>query len=334
MASKEITITRFFDARRELVWKAWTEPWRYMRWQGPKGFTVPVSKIDLRVGGKTLMCMRSPDGKDFWSTGEYREIVEPSRLVITDSFSDDKGNVVPASHYGFVGYFPMELLITVTLEDLGNRTMLVLRHSGLDSVGAEMVEGMEQGWNESFDKLEAFLVDAARTRVIAEPGTFDIVATHTFDAPREVVFYVMTDASYVPRWWGPRRLTTTIDKREFRPGGSWRNVQHDADGNEYAFHGKFRDIVPPERVVQTMEYEKMPGHVLVESTTFDDRGGKTLVTTRSTFQTVEDRDGMYASGAEEGMTESMARVDELLPAARQDEVICGVMSCRSVAVEH
>ncbi len=81
---KELTITRVFDAPRELVWKAWTEPERVKRWWGPKSFTTPVSKIDLRVGGKYLYCMRSPEGKDFWGTGIFREIVAPERLVMTD----------------------------------------------------------------------------------------------------------------------------------------------------------------------------------------------------------------------------------------------------------
>ncbi len=333
MASAELIVTRFFDARRELVWKAWTEPWRTMRWWGPSGFTSPASKIDLRVGGKYHNCMRSPDGKDFWSTGEYREIVEPSRLVMTDSFADEKGNVVPASHYGFSADFP-EMLITVTLEDLGDKTMLVLRHSTIDNSELKDRDEMEQGWEEFFDKLDAFLASAARTRITAEPGTADIVMTRTFDAPRKAVFYVMTDRAYVPRWWGPRRLVTTIDKRDFRPGGEWRNVQHDADGNEYAFRGEFREVKPPERFVQTFEYEKMPGHVSVETITFEDKDGKTLVTTRSVFQTVDDRDGMYASGAEEGMTESNDRIDELLTSPGLHDVVCNATGCKEVVAEY
>ena len=78
--AKELTITRTFDALRELVWQAWTEPERVKGWWGPKAFTAPVSKINLRVGGKYLNCMRSPDGKDYWSTGVYREWSEPLRL--------------------------------------------------------------------------------------------------------------------------------------------------------------------------------------------------------------------------------------------------------------
>jgi uncharacterized protein YndB with AHSA1/START domain len=97
-----------FDAPRELVWKAWTDPERMQRWWGPKHFTAPVWKIDLRAGGVYLYCMRSPEGQDYWSTGVYREIVDPERIVCTDSFADEKGNPVPASHYGMGEDWPLE----------------------------------------------------------------------------------------------------------------------------------------------------------------------------------------------------------------------------------
>src|SRR5512145_956811 len=92
----ELVITRVFDAPRELVWKAWTDPERFKLWWGPESFTAPACEIDLRVGGKYLACMRSPEGQDYWSTGVYRDIVPMKRIVYTDSFADDKGNVVPA----------------------------------------------------------------------------------------------------------------------------------------------------------------------------------------------------------------------------------------------
>jgi uncharacterized protein YndB with AHSA1/START domain len=154
--TRDLVIERVFDAPRELVWKAWTEPERMMQWFGPKTFTAPVVKIDLRVGGKSLICMRSPDGQDYWSTGTYREIVPPEKLVVTDSFADENGNVVPATHYGMGEHVPLEMLITVTFEDLGNgKTKMTLRHEGMP---ADMIEGgADQGWNESFDKLAALL---------------------------------------------------------------------------------------------------------------------------------------------------------------------------------
>ncbi len=150
--TRELVITRVFDAPRELVWKAWTDPEHVMRWWGPKGYTSPVCKIDFRVGGKYLFCMRSPEGKDYWSTGTYREIIPPEKIVVTDSFADSEGNVVPASEYGMPGEFPLELQVTVTFEDLGDgKTKMTLRHVGLPE--GQMGEMAADGWNQSFDKL-------------------------------------------------------------------------------------------------------------------------------------------------------------------------------------
>jgi len=151
MKEQELVITRIFDAPREHVWRAWTEPERLMRWWGPKGFTSPACKIDFRVGGKYLYCMRSPEGQDFWSTGTYREIAQPSLLVCTDSFADEEGNVVPATHYGMSPDFPLELQVAVTLAEDGGKTRMTLRH--VDIPAGEMSEMCEAGWNESFDKL-------------------------------------------------------------------------------------------------------------------------------------------------------------------------------------
>jgi uncharacterized protein YndB with AHSA1/START domain len=154
-AASVLRITRDFDAPREVVWQSWTEVDRCQRWWGPQGFTCPVCRIDLRVGGAYVNCMRSPEGKDYWSTGVYREIVPPARLVCTDSFADEAGRVVPATHYGMSADFPLELLITVTVEDLGGKTRMTLEHVGLPP--GEDLENCRTGWSESFDKLAEVL---------------------------------------------------------------------------------------------------------------------------------------------------------------------------------
>jgi uncharacterized protein YndB with AHSA1/START domain len=147
---EDLVITRVFDAPREAVWKAWTDPRHFMRWWGPKEYTAPACKIDLHVGGKYLFCMRSPEGQDYWSTGVYCDIVPMERIVLTDSFSDEKGNVVPASHYGMQGEWPLELLVTVTFEEDGGKTAMTLQHEGIPS---GTVRDCEAGWSGSFDKL-------------------------------------------------------------------------------------------------------------------------------------------------------------------------------------
>jgi uncharacterized protein YndB with AHSA1/START domain len=150
----ELLITRVFDAPREQVWKAWTDPDEIRKWWGPEHFTAPSIESDLQVGGKYLYCMRSPDGQDFWSTGTYREIVPMEKIVATDSFADEQGNVVPASHYG-MSDFPLETVLTVTFEDENGKTKVTLRHIGIPA--GEMGEQTEAGWNQSLDKLAATL---------------------------------------------------------------------------------------------------------------------------------------------------------------------------------
>jgi uncharacterized protein YndB with AHSA1/START domain len=146
-----LEITRIFDAPRELVWQAWTDPQHLMRWWGPQHFTSPACTVDLRVGGKYHFCMRSAEGQDFWNTGVFREIVPPEKLVYTDSFADAAGNVVPASYYGMPGDWAAEMLVTVTFEAQGGKTKMTLHHAGLPA--GEMSESTSVGWNESFDKL-------------------------------------------------------------------------------------------------------------------------------------------------------------------------------------
>lgn len=154
-AQQEVFLTRVFDAPRELVWKAWTAPQHFKAWWGPRDYTCPFCEMDLRVGGKYLKCMRSPEGKDYWSTGVYREIIPMERLVFTDCFADEKGNVVPATYYGLSPDFPMEMLVIVTLEDEDGKTKLTLRHIDLPT-GPDR-EGAQLGWSQSFDKLAASL---------------------------------------------------------------------------------------------------------------------------------------------------------------------------------
>jgi len=154
-----------------------------------------------------------------------------------------------------------------------------------------------------------------RTNFIAEPGKQEIVITRLFDAPRERLFKVMMDPALIPQWWGPRSHTTVVDKMEVGPGGIWRFIGRDPSGTEFAFHGVYHSINEPERAVDTFEFEGMPGHVLLETHTLEDRGGQTLLTSHIVYESVADRDGMVASGMEWGQNESMERLTELLAKA-------------------
>jgi uncharacterized protein YndB with AHSA1/START domain len=149
-----LVIERVIDAPREQVWKAWTEPDEIKKWWGPKDFTAPSVESDFREGGSYLWAMKSPDGTVYWNTGTFQEIVPPERLVVTDSFADEQGNVVPPSHYGMEGDHPMEGKAVVTFEELdSNKTKLTVRYYGI--APSETRDLAEQGWNETLDKLTA-----------------------------------------------------------------------------------------------------------------------------------------------------------------------------------
>lgn len=151
-----------------------------------------------------------------------------------------------------------------------------------------------------------------KTYFTVEPCKQEIIITRLFDARRERVFKVMMDPALIPQWWGPRSHTTVVDKMEVRPGGMWRFISHDPSGTAFAFHGVYHSITAPERVVDTFEFEGEPGHVLLETHTLEERGGQTLLTSHIVYESVEDRDGMVASGMEWGQNESMERLTELL----------------------
>lgn len=152
-----------------------------------------------------------------------------------------------------------------------------------------------------------------KTILVAEPEKQQIVITRIFDSPRDTVFKTITDPNLIPQWWGPKRYKTTVDKMEVKQGGIWRFIQQDESGNQFAFHGVYHEVTSPERMVYTFEFEGMPGHVLLETVTFEELGnGRTKLTNTSVFQSLADRDGMLQSGMEAGASESMDRFAELL----------------------
>ncbi len=150
------------------------------------------------------------------------------------------------------------------------------------------------------------------TKIVAPPGTQEVTITFTIHAPREVVFRTITDPQSIPKWWGPSRLTTAVHKMMVMPGGMWRFVQQDEHGKDYAFHGVYHDIVIPERLVYTSEFEGTPGNVTVYTDTFEEKNGDTIITSKAVFQSVEDRDQKMKWGLEEGANAITDRLNELL----------------------
>jgi uncharacterized protein YndB with AHSA1/START domain len=141
----------------------------------------------------------------------------------------------------------------------------------------------------------------------------EMVMSQIFDAPPEVTFKAYIDPNLIPKWWGPKRFATSVVKMDVKLGGIWQFIHKDPDGNEYIFNGIYHEIVPHKRLAYTFEFEGMPGHVVIETVTFEkEQGNKTKLTIKSFFQTVEDRDIMLNLRVGGGSAESMDRLDELL----------------------
>jgi uncharacterized protein YndB with AHSA1/START domain len=161
----ELAITRVFDAPRGLVFKVWTQPEHLVRWWGPRGFTTPSCRMDVRPGGPYRTCIRSPDGKEHWMRGAYREIVEPERLVFTFAWEDDAGR---PGH---------ETLVSVTFAEHDGKTKLTFRQAVFESVADR--DSHQEGWSECLDRLGAYLAAGADHEAVA-------VGRHgTGDAPSE-----------------------------------------------------------------------------------------------------------------------------------------------------
>lgn len=160
----ELVIEKVFDAPVAKVWEMWTTSEGMKKWWGPNDFAGSVTKLDFRVGGRNISCMEAlidmgtiKKGQKMYGTGIYKEIIPLKKIVVTDSFSDEKGNVIDAtSEYGMTG-FPLEMLVTVTFEDLGGKTKVTLTHSGIKDISDADRVNMEQGWSQSFDKMDEAL---------------------------------------------------------------------------------------------------------------------------------------------------------------------------------
>lgn len=146
---------------------------------------------------------------------------------------------------------------------------------------------------------------------ISTPSDREIRTERIFNAPRERVWKAMTTRELIAQWWG-RGNKLVIERFEPERGGYWRFVEHAPDG-QHGFGGRFREVTPPERVVQTFEWDGMPGYVLVETMTLEDLGdGRTKLVTVSLFHTTQERDGMLHSGMAEGLNQSYVALDRLL----------------------
>jgi uncharacterized protein YndB with AHSA1/START domain len=160
---ERMVVTRVFDAPRELVWKAWTDPKYVKQWWGPKGFTTSFCEMDFRVGGKFLYCVRTPDGQEFWNGGEYHEIVLHEKIVSSMYFSDSKGNKVEPAQYGIEHEAIEDVNDVILFEDLGNG-QTKLTFIGNETMQNAIESGQLDGWKEILDKVAAVVEGLAQAK--------------------------------------------------------------------------------------------------------------------------------------------------------------------------
>lgn len=314
ISTNEFVISRLFDARRERVWRAWTEREQLMKWFGPKGYTMPYTTLDLRPSGMCHYALRSADGQEMWGKWTFREIVAPERLALVSSFSDAEGRI---TRHPLSTSWPLEMLSTTTFEEQGRKTLITIHSTPLYATNLELKtfdeahEGMSQGWNGTFDQLDAYLRGE-----LADTTDREMVITRVFDAPRSLVWEAMTNPQHIEHWWGPDGYTDTLEKMDFRVGGVWKHIMHGPDGTDYPNKSIFTSIVKPEHV----EYSHGGGRKGDAATqfdaswTFEALGNQTRLTMRAVFPTPEARDTTVNTyNAIEGGKQTLARLAEYLP---------------------
>ncbi|MBI2893748.1 MAG: SRPBCC domain-containing protein [Deltaproteobacteria bacterium] len=309
-SAPELVIARTFDAPRETVFAALTRAEKLERWWSPPGHPILSTRLDLRVGGLFHYCFRSPEGQEIWGKLVYREIVAPERIAFVVSFSDREGRTVRAP---FDASWPLEVLSTLTLAERGGKTTLTVRGVPINASEAERTAfergraSMQQGWTGTLGQLADLVEGDGAARAAARP---EVTLTRVLDAPRRVVFEAWARREQLQRWWGPRGFSLLVDEMSFRTGGAYRFIMRGPDGEDYPFHGEFREIATPERIVFGAVLEDLPGEELLTTVTFAEEGASTRLTVRQTVPSVEE----YARGQEQGWSESLDKLAELLAA--------------------
>lgn len=296
--TRDVTVTRIFDAPRSLVFRMWVDPAHVAQWWGPQGFTNPVCEIDARPGGRMRIVMRGPDGSENPVSGVFHEIADSERLVFTALCGAQDHSP------------PVEVRTTVTFAEQGGKTQVTVHASAVArAADAQMLDGMEEGWMQTLVRLDDLLQATAASER-------EIVLSRLLDAPRDLVWQAWTDPAQVVRWWGPQGFTTTTREMDVRPGGVWRFVMHGPDGRDYLNRIVFDEVVKPERLSYRHAGEGADEGVQFATTvTFAERGRRTELTLRMVFSSAADRDRVIRDyGAIEGGKQTLARLARYLAA--------------------
>jgi uncharacterized protein YndB with AHSA1/START domain len=278
-ATKEapLVVERTFDAPVALVWKALTDKEDIKRWS----FDIP--DFSPKVG-----C-------EFRFYGGSEDMKYLHRCKVTEAIPEKK----LAYTWRYEGY-PGDSLVTFELFAEGKRTRLKLTHEGLETfpkIAAFAKSNFVAGWTE--------IIGTSLKNFVEGRNAGEMILTRVFDAPRELVFRAWSDPAHLVKWWGPKGFTLPGCEMDFRTGGKYRFVMRGPDGNDFPFHGAYRDIVANERIVFTCVIENLPE--LLTTVTFADEGGKTRLTVRQTTPP-----GEPGRGQNQGWSESLDRLADHL----------------------
>jgi uncharacterized protein YndB with AHSA1/START domain len=299
---REIIISRVFDAPRELVWRAWTDPEQIVKWWGPTGFTTTTDSMDVRAGGAWRFVMHGPDGRDYPNRIEFDEVVEPERLVYRH---------VESVHFQTFVTFEArsdqtKVSMRMVFESRAERDR-VIREYGAFEGGMETIGCLAE-------HLAAVTGRPALLLTVASPNEREIVMRRYFDAPRARVFDALTTPTLVKRWLlGPPGWTMPECEIDLRVGGAYRYVWRNDAGDEMGLGGVYKELSRPDRLVHTERFDEAwyPGESVI-STTLVELEGVTQLTVTQVLESQAARDAILASGMESGLGVSYDRLAETL----------------------
>jgi uncharacterized protein YndB with AHSA1/START domain len=272
-SDREIVISRVFDAPRELVWEAWTNPEQVVKWWGPRGFTTTIEEMNVRPGGVWKHVMHGPDGTDYPNKCIFTEVVKPERIVYTNGGGKKGGHGVQ-----FVSTWIFD-----ALEDGKSRlTVRMVFPTAADRDTVVKEYGAIEGGKQTLERLSEHLA--------ATPHQKPFVISRTFDAPRDLVWKAFTDPEHLKQWWGPKGCTMRAAKMDLRPGGTYHYCMRTPDGHDMWGKFVYREIVAPERLIFVNSFSDENGGLtrhpmsptwpleMLSTFTFVEHEGKTTLT--------------------------------------------------------
>jgi uncharacterized protein YndB with AHSA1/START domain len=303
----ELKITRVFDAPRELVWKAWTDPEMAMEWMGPRGFLATEFETSDEVGGRWRMVMEGcrPGSDDLVvleQGGVIQEIRPPELLVYTFAWANRPKVGLSEGPY-------KENVVTIRLEEQGQKTVMHFTQAPFATESER--DGHTGGWNSAFDRFAEFMLAEQPGRV-ADPDDVptELHLKRFFAAPRQLVFDAWTKPEMLEQWWGPHGFTTTIERWEARPGGAIRFTM-EGYGIRHTMTGRFIEFYPPHRFHFTGAVPDANGDAIFEnwnSVFFEEAEGGTVVVLDVHVIKSTPEAAFYLKGMNTGWSQSLERL--------------------------